>query len=1321
MTSISRAACSASLLLFTALLLPAQANPIISEFLAENEDFSSDDDGDFSDWIEIYNPTDAPIELAGYSLTDNAELPNKWVFPEVTLPAKGFLLVFASGKDRTAPELPLHTNFSVDGGGEFLGLFAPEATTPLSSFTPAFPNQRTNTAYGSTGNNPDDIGYLLTPTPNALNGVVVQGFVADTQFSVDRGFYTEPVTVVISTNTEGATIYYTLDGTVPSPETGIPYADPITIDASTILRAIATRDRHVSSNVDTQTYLFASDVKEQITMDARVTESPEYAEEIEQALGGTLPALSVVGDPGLIFGPTGIYTQFDRSGRGAEVPISLEYFSPTDETDTFHIRAGLRIHGGNARSHPKKPFRLYFRDEYSGGRGELEHPLYEGSNVNSFEQLVLRSCGHDSWSLADRFGGSDFDLPAHGSFLRDQFLRKTENDMGLLSPLGKYVHLYINGAYWGVYDLHERPNATYFSDHLGGDESDWDVVHHPEFSDETYTVVSGNADAWEDLQSIATGQVADSIGFERIQNLVNLDGYIDSMIVRMWSGDYDWCGPVYRGIQAGNETVFQNVTVFGNKNWYAGRRSRNGGDGKFHFFSWDAEMSMGLHLMFNLLGNTSQRALNLDLSRVNDPGSPVAPYDALITYPPFQRAFADRLNKHLFNGGALTPEQTQPRMQALIDQLQLPIIAESARWGNTAPNGRLFTRNDDWRPEVEWLRDTFLTERRERVLDGFREREIFPIPSSPVMSQAGGLLTEGQTITLTTTEENATIYYTTDGTDPAELPEIELLEVLQPNAPCAWLVPNASNGGFSSAFRWNLITGAPNEQFWWEGRVGLGFDTSEEGTFKSFFNTDVEAVMTAANGTGLYCRVPFSIPSEAALENMDALILRLRYDDGFVAYINGIRVAAANAPAQVNGRSAALAARADEDAMIEEAFDVTSAVRNRLVVGTNLLALHGLNSLDDDGDFLLSPRMELRQELSAGGPTNTAQTTGGEITLTESSTVRSRVLDQFGRWSALSESYFYFESPPQPGDLAITEIHYRPSGPRNEAELTVANQRNDFEFLELRNERDTPLELEGVSFTEGLRFTFPQTQLAPGERVVLVRNEAAFTARYGIDHGARIVGTFQRDSKLSNMGERLALLSKEGEILLDFSYNDRAPWPEAADGEGVSLVYHPLTPGADPDDASNWAASLDPDGYPGHGGFTRYADWQAHYFTAEQAAISAFDADPDDDGLPNVFEYAFGSHPGRPTEKTNFMHFGSLESVEGEPQPVFQFLRRPGMTDVQFAIEFSGDLESWERTELVDDDLILESNINDRERANIPLETPVSAEGYGRLRVLLTE
>ena len=99
-----------------------RADPVISEFMAANTRTIADDDGKFSDWIEIYNPDAAPVNLAGWFLTDNITLKNKWQFPALTLPAGGYLIVWASNENRRDPAKALHTNFTLDADGEYLAL-----------------------------------------------------------------------------------------------------------------------------------------------------------------------------------------------------------------------------------------------------------------------------------------------------------------------------------------------------------------------------------------------------------------------------------------------------------------------------------------------------------------------------------------------------------------------------------------------------------------------------------------------------------------------------------------------------------------------------------------------------------------------------------------------------------------------------------------------------------------------------------------------------------------------------------------------------------------------------------------------------------------------------------------------------------------------------------------------------------------------------------------------------------------------------------------------------------------------------------------------
>src|SRR5947208_8299856 len=159
-------------LLLCALVLRSMAHAasplVLSEFMADNTHTLSDEDGSFDDWIEIYNTSSSPVNLDGWHLTDDAHDLTKWRFPAANLDAGGFLVVFASGKDRRVAGAPLHTQFKLSADGEYLALVEPDGVTIATEFAPKFPRQVPDVSFGlglgSQG------PYFLTPTPGPLNG-----------------------------------------------------------------------------------------------------------------------------------------------------------------------------------------------------------------------------------------------------------------------------------------------------------------------------------------------------------------------------------------------------------------------------------------------------------------------------------------------------------------------------------------------------------------------------------------------------------------------------------------------------------------------------------------------------------------------------------------------------------------------------------------------------------------------------------------------------------------------------------------------------------------------------------------------------------------------------------------------------------------------------------------------------------------------------------------------------------------------------------------------------------------------------------------------
>ncbi len=1486
----TRTICLFALLAIGALLPadPLDAAPVISEFMAINNRTRTDEDGAASDFIEIRNVGAAATNLAGYRLTDEPGNLSKWVFPSRTMNGGAFLVVFASGKNRTPAVGELHTNFSLNGNGEYLALVDPSGTV-VTEFNP-FPQQYEDISFGSSaaittqkvlassapcrwlvptapvnnwqselfpdsswtlgttavgydldveytallgansnvqaqmynlrtsvymrvpftipsvqnligvrlrmkyddgfqaflngtaaaagnvtlplqwdsstlnfhpdadalvfetfiandalgalhaGTNvlaiqgvnqipnssdllfmpeieldfqdaaaPPVIGYMPMPTPGAANTTTYLGFVKDTKFSVDRGFFSAPFNVEVTSLTTDAQIRYTTNGSEPTEITGTLYTGPIPITTTTVLRAVAFKAGYVSTNVDTQTYIFAAAVKNQpanpagypaqwgapgtpapptadYAMDQGVVTSPDYSGVIETALKSTLPVVCISTPIDNLFAPDAIYA--DGNFGSEEIPISLEYFDPNG-TDAFQQNSGLRIHGGNARSHPKKPFRLYFRRDY--GKGKLDFPLFPDSPVDSFDQLILRPGGHDGWSVP--FGSLTTDLAFHATYMRDQFMRRTENDMGLLSPHGKYVHVYINGLYWGVYDLHERPNAQYFASHLGGNEEDWDVVHHPSFVGERFTVVDGQATAYTALQDLAKNGISTPAEYAAIQQYIDIDDYIDSMITRMWAGDYDWDGQMFLK-NLSNLSQEAEVTYFTNKNWYGGRKSRNG-EGKFHFFTWDAEMCMGSHLMANLnsspLGTPAWfgtfpplRIPNFDSTRAGTDGAPAFPYSALRNYAPFRIRFGDRLHKHFFNNGKMTAAANLARLTSLESILQTPIVAESARWGDVnrnSPANIAFTRKDHWQPEVNWLKNEFIATRTATVLEQFRAIGLYPNAEAATASNNGGPVPTGTQITLTA-PPGSEIYYTLDGSDPYIPAQTETLTIVADNATVRTLIPSVANGGANLAGTWRGANEPFNTTGWTVGTQGVGYETAGV-DYAPFINANVGA-MQNVNGS-VFVRITYPLTSQSVIDSIKTLTLRVRYDDGFVAYMRGTEVARRNSPSGIPTWDALSSTFHDDlDAVVYESIDITPFKSEIRRSGANVLSFHVMNQALNSSDLLLQAQLVATRDLVAAMPSPTAILySGTPITLTSTSVLRSRALNTAtGEWSALNEAQYLVGSLAAPGNIVVSEFLYRPREPIAAAETSISTNRDDFEFIELVNISGGTIDLTDMHFSQGITFNFTGGTLAPGQKVLVVRNRAAFLARYGVALDAQIAGEFENGTGLSNGGERITLLDALGQTIHTFVYNDAAPWPTAPDDYGHSLVL--ANPAAAPDhnNPANWMASLDPGGTPGNFIIASYDDWRRIYFdplSPDFATDSHPMTDIEGDGLANFIEYTLLTDPflaDIPAGSNPPAY--SFVTDPGGMYMALTFRQRPPTGDFTCGAETASNLTNWE-------------------------------------------
>ncbi|MBI5385503.1 MAG: lamin tail domain-containing protein [Verrucomicrobia bacterium] len=210
---------------------------VISEFLADDQSILADEEGEFSGWIEIHNPTSVAVNLGGYFLTDDATQPQKWAFPSVDLAPAAYLVVFASGKDRTNGAAPLHTNFKLDNGGEHLALVGPGPAL-VHAFAPAYPPQRADISYGLLGADVTVERFMGVPTPGGANSEAWPPPAAPQCSPLSR-FFTGPFEVTLSSPDPGAEIRFTVDGSTPNATNGLRYAGPVLVTNTVHVRAVA--------------------------------------------------------------------------------------------------------------------------------------------------------------------------------------------------------------------------------------------------------------------------------------------------------------------------------------------------------------------------------------------------------------------------------------------------------------------------------------------------------------------------------------------------------------------------------------------------------------------------------------------------------------------------------------------------------------------------------------------------------------------------------------------------------------------------------------------------------------------------------------------------------------------------------------------------------------------------------------------------------------------------------------------------------------------------------------------------------------------------
>lgn len=738
----------------------ASTDVIISEFLAVNEATLADNTGEFEDWIELYNTTGSAVDLGGWTLADGTDT---FTFPAgFTISSGEYLVVWASGDvDRTTAS-ELHLPFKLASDGEPLTLVDPlgALSDPSWAAPTTFPVQLEDDSYGVASGG--QIRYFTNPTPGSANGGGVGGLVEPVSYSLEHGFYTGSQSVVLDTETPGATIRYTTNGEEPTASNGtaVTPGSAINISNTTTLRAIAYRDGWLTSPIETRSYLFTSDIITQgkpdawpsgpVTgvagdaqrldygMDPNVVSGNEAA--VQAALTG-IPTISIVTDQDNLFdGATGIYVNADERGVEWERPASVELIDPSGAEPGFDIEAGLRIRGGFSRHHnnPKHALRLFFKDDYES---ELNYPLFGAEGDDRFEKVDLRSASNYAWSWRHN---------DEASFIDEVWSRDTQRAMGQPYTRSRQYHVYLNGTYWGLYMSQERVSGEFGESYFGGDEDDYDVVKRSAPGWQTEATAGSDA-AWKSLFPLVADEQITNSEFAQIDAQVDIENLADYYLLHFWSGDLDGSPSSFAGWKESN-------------NWYALRnRNGSGAAGKWQFFDHDSEHSLCVS-RDGRENADSTMPWNLSVGRGDDYMAPAYLHAALVTHPAYVQIFRDRVALHMLApDGALTLAEGEARLAARAAEVSPAIEAESARWGDGG--GEPAYGRTEWADGVE-LKRQCLALRIPIVEQQLRADGLWPLTDPPVLVPGSGAVPYGTDLDIDDAGQGGTIYFTVDGTDP---------------------------------------------------------------------------------------------------------------------------------------------------------------------------------------------------------------------------------------------------------------------------------------------------------------------------------------------------------------------------------------------------------------------------------------------------------------------------------------------------------------------------------------------------------------------------
>jgi len=628
------------------------AQVVINEYSCANSTAAgfSDSFGEREDWVELYNTTAGSIDLNGYYISDKSGNPTKFQIPSsVVIPAGGYIMVFGSGRGIVAAGNQIHTNFKWTQTRYEKIILSDASVNVLDSLT-IVPNQHLHSR-GRTTNGASTWSVFTNATPNSANLGAQQEYATVPSFNVAAGFYASTQSVTISSPDPNITIRYTVDGTEPN-NTSPVYSTPINIAATTVLRArcFSSIANIPASFIETNTYFINS--------------------------SHSIPVVSICGDD-----ISGLINDTHPNAFTDAFPGAIEYF---DENGVMQAEGegNYDKHGNDSWAYPQRGLDFVMKDQY-GYNYALKHQLFANKSRDKFQKIMLKAGASDNYPF-EGTPGANYPGELGGAHIRDPYVQalSQNGDLHLDERTYQSCILYMNGQYWGVYEIREKVDDSDFLDYYYEQDEQYadspDYIQYLKTWGGTWSKYGGAAaqNDWDALLNyVQTNNMAIPANFDYVTSQYKWKSLVDYFVL--------------------NSYILNQDMLNWNTSWWRGLDT-NGSKLKWRYSLWDMDATFNHYTNYTGIPSSFPDADPCNIDNLSDPGGQghTVILNALMDNPTFEQYYISRyidLSNTTFKCTNLIAV-----LDSLVNIITPEMPGQIARWGGTMTQ---------WEQNVQDMRD----------------------------------------------------------------------------------------------------------------------------------------------------------------------------------------------------------------------------------------------------------------------------------------------------------------------------------------------------------------------------------------------------------------------------------------------------------------------------------------------------------------------------------------------------------------------------------------------------------------------------------------